>query len=205
MPTGYTAGILDGKIKTFPEFAKTCMRAFGATIHMRDDDSDAEYTPRTPSDYHTKEIEKTDKILKDAESMTDKEILAERKKELEESKKYHVKEIAKTKIDRQNLNSILEKAREYQPPTSEHTGIKDFMIQQITETIKYDGETNYHDEALEKIESELSCMDANRTRKDKIAKAKKDLKYHADELTKDIERCEQSNKWVNEFIKSLNG
>ena len=36
MPTGYTAGILEGKIKTFPEFAKICMRAFGAAIHMRD-------------------------------------------------------------------------------------------------------------------------------------------------------------------------
>ncbi len=63
MPTGYTAGILDGKITTFQQFAKQCMRAFGATIHMRDDDMDAEITPRTPSDYYSKEIEKAKNII----------------------------------------------------------------------------------------------------------------------------------------------
>lgn len=40
MPTGYTAGILDNKITTFSEFALLCSRAFGATIHMREDDLD---------------------------------------------------------------------------------------------------------------------------------------------------------------------
>ena len=43
MPTGYTAEILNGEIKTFPEFAKKCARAFGAMIHMRDDSLDATY------------------------------------------------------------------------------------------------------------------------------------------------------------------
>ena len=57
MPTGYTEGIIDGKTETFQDFAKQCMRAFGATIHMRDEDMEAEITPRTPSDYSSKEIE----------------------------------------------------------------------------------------------------------------------------------------------------
>ena len=30
MPTGYTAGIIDGKTETFQDFEKQCMRAFGA-------------------------------------------------------------------------------------------------------------------------------------------------------------------------------
>lgn len=44
MPTGYTAGILNGTIKTFKEFATKCSRAF--MIHMRDEAHDAPYTPR---------------------------------------------------------------------------------------------------------------------------------------------------------------
>lgn len=52
MPTGYTAGILDGEINTFEEFAKTCMRAFGATIHMRDEPLSKTYEPEKTSDYH---------------------------------------------------------------------------------------------------------------------------------------------------------
>lgn len=37
MPTGYTAGIIDGKINTFRDFALVCVKAFGAAIHMRDE------------------------------------------------------------------------------------------------------------------------------------------------------------------------
>ncbi len=106
MPTGYTAEILDGKITTFPQFAKQCMRAFGATIHMRDDDMDAEFTPRTPSDYYAKEIKKANQVIKEAELLTDEEIIDARKKELQESKASYTKgiqecnngRIAKTKV-----------------------------------------------------------------------------------------------------------
>ena len=45
MPTGYTAGIIDGKTETFQEFAKQCMRNFGACIHMRDENMGKEYEP----------------------------------------------------------------------------------------------------------------------------------------------------------------
>jgi len=46
MPTGYTQGILDGTTKDFKEFAKHCMKAFGACVHMRDDDMKKEYEER---------------------------------------------------------------------------------------------------------------------------------------------------------------
>ena len=46
MPTGYTAGIIDGKTETFQDFAKQCMRAFGVTIHMRDENMDKGYELR---------------------------------------------------------------------------------------------------------------------------------------------------------------
>jgi hypothetical protein len=203
MPTGYTANILDGKVKTFQEFAKTCMRAFGATIHMRDDSMDSEYVPQIPNNYHSKAIKEAEKHLKDAETMTDKQVVSNRKKELNESRKWHVKKISEIKKDRKKLDTILSYAMSYQPPTSEHTGIKDFMIQQLAETIKYDGETDYHDKALERIKCELSSLDANKIRNKKIAKANEELQYHSEELRKEIERCDKSNKWVVEFIKSL--
>jgi hypothetical protein len=84
MPTGYTSGIIDGKITTFQQFAKLCMRAFGATIHMRDESMDAEYTPDKPSEYYPKEIAKTKKLLAAIESASDKKLIADYKKELAE-------------------------------------------------------------------------------------------------------------------------
>jgi len=203
MPTGYTAGILDGKITSFPQFAKQCMRAFGGTIHMRDDDMDAEYKERTPSDYHTKEIAKAKQSLNDAEVLSDEVIIANRKNELEKRKQYHIKSIEKAKINKKNMDAILKDVNAWQPPTSEHTGIKDFMVDQIIQTIDYDCKTKYHDEGLAKVESELLTINAKSIRDEMIATAKKNLEYHTKEYNGDVERCEKSNQWVSDFINSL--
>lgn len=203
MPTGYTAGILEGKITTFQQFAKICMRAFGATIHMRDDDMDAEYTPRTPSDYHLKEIENAKQSLINANSLSDKEIIATKKKQLADSKKYHLNAIEKAKKSATQMNKILSDVRKWQPPTSEHVGIKDFMIDQIEKTIDFDCKTDYHEKKLTEIESELLTLNASKIRKEMIHDAEKKLKYHTEENSNEIKRCEDSNKWVSDLLESL--
>jgi len=203
MPTGYTAGILDGKITTFPQFATQCMRAFGATIHMRDDDMDAEITPRTPSDYYSKEIEKAKQLLKDVETLSDVEIVQNRKEELEKNKDYHLKAIEKAKVDTKNMNDILKDVRKWQPPTSEHIEIKDFMIDQIEKTIDFDCKTKYHDDALVEIDLELLTLNASKIRENLIAKAKKDFEYNTKNYNEDVERCNKSNQWVSDFTASL--
>lgn len=203
MPTGYTAGILDGNITTFPQFAKQCMRAFGATIHMRDDDMNAKYKERTPSAYHTKEIAKAKQSLKDAEVLSDEVIIANKKNELEESKQYHIKSIEKAKIDAKNMNAILKEVTAWQPPTSDHAGIKDFMADQIVKTIDFDCNTRYHDEELAKVELKLLTLNAKSIREEMIAKANKDFEYHTKEYNADVERCDKSNQWVKDFINSL--
>lgn len=203
MPTGYTAGILDGEITTFPQFAKQCMRAFGATIHMRDDSMDAEITPRTPGDYHTSGIEKAKQLLKEAETLSDEAIVTNRKEELEKSKEYHIKSITKAKVDTKNICGILKDVRKWQPPTADHSGIKEFMIEQIEKTIDFDCKTNYHDEKLIGIESDLLNLNPSEIRKQMIAQGKKDLDYHNTENLKEIKRCEESNKWVSDLLKSL--
>lgn len=203
MPTGYTSGILDGKITTFSQFAKLCMRAFGATIHLRDEDLDAEITPRTPSDYYSKEIEKAKQLLKDAETLSDEVIVQNRKSELENSKEYHLKAIAKAKVDTKNLNDILKDVRNWQPPTSEHTGIKNFMIEQIQTTINFDCKTKFNYDELAKIELELLNLNAHEIRKDMIAKAKKDFEYYTKNYNENVERCDKSNQWVADLLGSL--
>jgi hypothetical protein len=203
MPTGYTAGILDGKITTFPQFAKKCMRAFGATIHMRDDAMDAEFKERTPSEYHLKNIEQSKLSLKAAQSFSDELIISNKIKELEDSKQYHLKSIEKVKSDFVKLNSILKDVNAWNPPTSEHTGIKDFMADQISQTINLDCKTKYHDEALASIELKLLTINANSIREEMIAKAKKNFEYHTKEYNADVERCQKSNQWVTDLLGSL--
>ena len=203
MPTGYTFGIIDGKITTFPQFAKQCMRAFGATIHMRDEDANVEYTPRVPSDYHDKEIEKYNQELENAKSLSDDEIVSLGKSKLEKDRDYYLNKIAETKAARIRLDNMLNETKKYIPPTSEHTGIKDFMIQQIQTTIDHDGDTNYYDNRLKEITESLSKLNADDLRHEMIADAHKNLAYHTKERGEELKRCNDSNKWVEDFINSL--
>ena len=203
MPTGYTAGIIDGKTETFQDFAKQCMRAFGATIHMRDEDMDKEYEPRTPSDYHTKALKRAKEKLKQAETFTDTELIEMRTKELEESKKHHLESIAKTKIARAKLEEFLAKAIEFKAPTPEHEGLRQFMIEQLQSTIDFDGKTDYYDKALLQVEIELKNIDANQIRSTLIADANKDIAYHLKEHKAELKRCAESNAWVETLLGSL--
>lgn len=203
MPTGYTAGILDGDIKNFKQFATLCMRAFGATIHMRDDGLNEPYVPRVPGGYHYKAIHKAEQLIKDAKELSDEEVVSIKRQELLNSKKYHEEAIEKTKMNAEKLKLFLEDAKRYKPPTREHTGIKVFMMQQLSDTLDYDGSTYYHEERLKEINDELESLTASSVRESMKLVAYKDLAYHTKELSEEIERCNKSNKWVEDFLASL--
>lgn len=203
MPTGYTAGILDGTITTFPEFAKLCMRAFGATVHLRDEGLDAEYEPRVPSDYHEKAIESQKLKLEKANEYSESELILNKKAELEESKIYHLKGIEKAKQQSLLMNKILSEVKTWEPPTGEHVNLKEFMVEQITSTLDFDCKTDYHDNELLRIENELSKLNASEIRKELIESAKSQLEYHEKNYAKEVERCNESNKWVSDLLGSL--
>lgn len=203
MPTGYTAGILDGEVTNFKQFAKQCMRNFGAMMHMRDDNFNTEYKPRVPSDYHIKALQEANKLLEDSQKLSDEEVVNMRKNELLKSKDYHIKAIEKIRVDTDNLNKFLQEAEKYVPPTDQHKGIKKFMIDQITGTISFDCNSAYHADKLIEINKELEFINPKEVRMTMLEKATKDLRYHQTEYDNDVKRCNESNQWVQAFIDSL--
>jgi|GEM_PF-828459 len=204
MPTGYTAGIIDGKTETFQDFVKLCMKAFGACVHMRDENINKEYEPRTPSDYHLKALEKAKEKLKQANTFTDVELIDMRTKELEESKKSYIEIIAKTKIVRAKLEEFLIKAIAFKAPTPDHNGLKKFMIEQLQTTIDLDGKTEYYDEALSEVEMKLKNIDAKQIRLSLIDNAKENIHYHLKAYKEEHKSCAKSNAWVEILLKALN-
>lgn len=200
MPTGYTAGILNGKTKTFTEFAKICMRAFGATIHMRDDSLSKEYTPVIPSSYYGDLVKETTKKIENYKTMSDSKLLKLLKKENDNSIKYHEDKIVEINKNLKKLNELKKDAIEWQPPTSEHENFKAFMLEQLETTIKHDGSTAYHERELEKLKA--PC-DLGQYRSELIESAESSLAYYKEEQEKENKRCEASNNWVKILIESL--
>lgn len=203
MPTGYTEGIINGTTKSFEDFAKQCMRAFGATIHMRDDCFDTEYTPRVPSDYHIAALKKAKEARKELKKMSDKDLIAHRRKELKEDRKRYFKYVTTADNIKQKLEVYLTRAKNYMPPAKEFLKIKEFMIDQLVETIKHDGNSTYYKDKIEKIDFELKTLDPIIIAIHYFEEINWQIKYHTKEHKAELKRCEESNKWVEDFIKSL--
>ena len=204
MPTGYTAGILDGKVNTFEEFATVCTRAFGATIHMRDNPMDSPYEPRTPSDYHTNSIQSKRERLEEIESMSDEKIVEDFNTQLEEDLKYHQTKMEEDKRNLEKLNSMLESAKSWVPPTEDHQPFRNFMIEQIESTIKVDGDPSYHMNKMVEIKKQMEeGINPKEYREETIQEIKSQISYHETEYQKELVRCKDSNDWMDKFFESI--
>lgn len=203
MPTGYTDGILKGKIKTFPQFATSCMRAFMPLVHMKEHSFDAKYELRKPNQYHIKGLRQAKSNLKKWQSYSDKQILAIAKVDLKKTIKYYTGKIKEIRKHKKSLEKMLTEVVNWTPPTSEHAEFRRFMIEQLETTIKIDGDVEYYVKEFEKNKSELKNINAIDVRRQKIEKFTWDMEYNTEKLNKDIENCEFSNKWVEDIMKSL--
>ena len=203
MPTGYTSGILDGKITTFKDYAINCMRAFGATIHMRDEQMDKQYEPRVPSTYYQEHIDESKKKLAKFHNVTDKKIIALSKKDINASIDYYKKKIVEMKSALERYHNILADAHLFVPPTPDHQEIKKFMIDQIATSIDHDCNFDYYEKELKKLESELENLDAKVIRKELVDQAVNDIAYYEKNHNEEVEHCNESNEWVEVFIESI--
>lgn len=196
MPTGYTDKIKDGI--TFEEFVLICARAFGATITMRDDPPDKPIPDEFKlSDYHPKELTKArrkftklNKIaIKEAEKLASKEYNCEQKR------------IAKCiKNDRKLMaqyREMLNQARAWVAPTSEHTELKKFMIQQIESSIDQDNMEDYH------IKNPAVLLTGERWLQKQKESAQWSIDYHMKQFKKGVDKAKSRTNWINNLRNSL--
>lgn len=132
MATGYTAGVADGTITNFRTFAMQCARAFGALIEMRDDPMDTPIpTELKPSSYHETALATANARLAELKAMAPDEItqkasadLAQDQAASETYRRARVEENAR-------LRKMAAQVEAWSPPTPDHNGMKDFMLEQL--------------------------------------------------------------------------
>lgn len=203
MPTGYTAGIIDGTIKDFKQYAIQCIRAFGAAIHMRDDDIEIPYEPRKVNTYHQERALEAITNKGKLENTSNEQLIEQKKKELEESLQYHETELIKTREIRDKLQKMLDTALIWVSPTEEHDEYKKFMIQQLESTIKHDGDDSYHVKGIADTYIALKNLTADKIRSEKLEMLEYNIEYHTKEWEKEQNRVSDANKWVEDVLNSL--
>jgi len=202
MPTGYTAGILDGKINTFEEFAKTCIRAFGASIHMRDDSLNTEYTPIKYDESYDQTIAELKEELMIFNSLTDDEIIQNHVEKILIRIKDATYNMIKNKNIKLKLESLLNEVNEYIPPTVDHVNFKNFMIEQLKTTIEHDC-SNYDENRLHDCYVSLNDIDVEKIKFEKVSELNRQIGFYNELRNKNIAQVDKSNKWVADVLFSL--
>lgn len=201
MPTGYTAGIIDGTITTFEEFAEKCTRAF--LVHMKEENSKSEFKECKPSGYHENGIKDLKKDLEKLNHTSNFTLKKEMMNFFDEQINSCEKHIKNKKELADKLGSFLAKALLFRPPTEEHTSISEFMIEQIRDTIKLDCDYSFYSRSIDRLKKSKENFNVSEHRK----KTKKEIETaildHQQRLADEVEACKKTNKWYYDFIDSL--
>lgn len=190
MPTGYTYGILEGQ--TFEQFVWSCAKAFGAFIVQRDDPSGSPpVMTEEASDYHAKELEEARKTLDDLKSWDDEAWANAHAAYVAGVEQSNRESIAKAAETRCMYQAMLDRVQSWTPPTSDHAGLKKFMIDQINLC------ENEGDPYLSKARP-LAEWKA-----DKLSFAEREIDYHAKHQQKEAECVAGRNRWKADLAASV--
>ena len=204
MPTGFTAEILDGKIAPtdFRAFATLLSRAFGATIHMRDESLDAEYVPRKVSQYYLDSLEKSKIALAELETISDEDLLIQHTARLNESLEYHAGKIVEANADADKMRAMIAELEKWVVPTPQHVEFKKYALDQLTSTLERDGDPSYHVREQAKLQAEL-LQDAATVRAERLEELTHSLEYDERQIREETKRCEEANTWMTKLFDSL--
>jgi len=199
MPTGYTADI-ENDI-SFEDFILGCARAFGATMHQRDDNmKDRPKLRDTENSYHVDALSEAKKKVAELESMRGVNDRTAYGKKVIEEETASSQSYFNSKISLRNkYEAMLQKVYNWNPPTPDHDNLKKFMIEQITTSIDFDCDTKYTMDRLTAL-SKANPLDKYN---EALHLAYKNVEYHETELYKDRERNVGANKWISALYDSL--
>lgn len=195
MPTGYTAPLHDGEDITFEQFVLRCSRGMGAAIMQRDDSLDAEIALREVGDYHLQRVEQSAAALAGAWTRTDEEWAALQTAAIAHDVKYREQYLTKQAQIEGRYTAMLAAVQAWVPPTSEHQGLKDFMVQQLEESLRFDvgGYTP-------SVPDELPIAEYRERELGRLARA---LERDTKQLEEERERVRGQNAWVLALRESL--
>jgi hypothetical protein len=194
MPTGYTSELYEGKPQTFQQFALECARNFGAAIMQRDDAPGPvlKFVPPN-TDYYDKSQAAAEAALEWFANASPDELAAKKAEEDAESEKRHQESVAKAEAQRERYEAMLVQVRAWTPPSPEHENLKQFMIDQLTESIDFDC----------KVYDHRSTRTVGQWMTASIADHKRSIEYAIENRTKELERAASRKAWMVTLAESL--
>jgi hypothetical protein len=188
--------LYEGEPQTFADFAMECARAFGALATMRDDPTEAEVPDVfEPSPYYEENVTKAEARLRELEGWTLDQWREFETSRVAEETELHRKHSVEEGERRVRYEAMLAQAQAWVPPTDEHDGLREFMVDQIKSSIEFDcGDGSYPDP----FERPVGVV-----RDTEIMHAKATLLRARGSRDDEIERCRTRTEWVRALRVSL--
>lgn len=210
MPTGYTAFIEDGKVRTPKEFLHLCLRNFGVCSRFRDDEWSVkdDYTQdiidgfQRDLNYHQTYLDEAKERLKTIQEMSEEELcgkyITETKAKIKDLQKGQTKEMGNY-ADYLRIKESIENWE----CSEEFQSIKDFAIHQIDISIP---RSSYYDDELAKIGRPTA--EGFQERKDEylkslISDAQWDIDYHSGEIDRTLKLRDECLDFYKKFKEEL--
>ena len=196
MPTGYTAGVQDGSIKTFREYAMRCARAFGACITLRDDPMSDEIPEFRVADYYVESVQQAKEKFLEWQLMDAADRRAAYEKAKQENDKYVSESVARCRTERERYNAMLEKAKQFVPPTPDHREFATFMQTQLTDSIQWDCSTDYYETRAAFPDFETWAVRHDDELRDSLQRRQQSL-------VEETDRVNSRNEWVRNLREAV--
>ena len=194
MPTGYTAAVVDGTLTDFPTFALRCARAMGACIMQRDDVMTDLPKLRDKATYYERQLADATARLAELDAMTAEQADAAAQADYAHALAEWEKHRAKVEQRAARLIAMRSEVQAWTPPTPEHQGLKDFMLDQLRQTLDFDGRV-YLDKPLP--------LSGPAYRARELGTAARNESYARERLAKDARIVEDANRWIAALYQSV--
>ena len=195
MPTGYTEDVIEKDI-SFREFALKCMRAFGALVSFRDEDSNKVITEVPLDDHYQKAIDKAKAELASFEALSIGDTRQLSIKEIADSYTRNLGYRDKAELENKRLEAMIEKVKDWTAPTADHADYKGFMLEQLRISL--------NDLSYYKTEGpDLSDRALLYWVKDHAEHLRHNVTYYTEGLDKAIQRNKEANAWIKAVLESL--
>lgn len=197
MPNGYTYPIIQGDGISFEEFVLSCCLAFGACIMQRDDSPGSKPRLQEPSDYHLLQVEKARAEHARLSAMSKPERMEFGRQKIADAIESCQSAMSKQRDEDARLAAMLATVRRWNPPTDDHKGLKDFMVEQLAGSMRGPNES-----WSGRIES-LREADPLALWHEAVSSVQSDIIYHTDHYAEEVERVAGRNKWIMAVYESL--
>lgn len=201
MPTGYTAPIYEGeKDFTFEKFAMRCARNFGALAHLREKSKEEAIDLEKdfqPNSFYKDMLEVAEKDYQDFldNPPTEEQLNKEFDEYVQMEQARFLEREQKIEAIRKRYEDMIKKVLAWQPPTPEHQSLKDFMLNQLWDSIEFDCSLY----APDVKDREGYFKDAMSP--DHILRR---ISHYREMWEKEVRRSEECKKYVKELMDSLN-